>query len=162
MCHLDFSVQQTSAKGTDPMTVAMTPYLQFGGVAREAMEHYHLVFGGELSMMTFFEGMNDGNPATSDLIMHSSLFVDRGLHLMASDTTPEMNVTGNGCIALSSDTTDAADEAKLTGWWEKLAKDSRVDEPLAKAPWGDSFGMLTDKFGVRWMFNISAVRGEES
>lgn len=158
---VDLSVQQTSAKGIAPMTTAMTPYLVFGGVAREAMEHYHSIFGGEYSAMTFQEGMNDGNPATADLIMHSSLFVDRGLHLMGSDAPIEMNVTGNGTIALSSDATDPADESKLTGWWEKLSVDSRIDEPLAKAPWGDSFGMLTDKFGVRWMFNISAVRSEE-
>lgn len=143
------------------MSVALTPYLRFGGVAREAMEHYHLVFGGELSVLTFQEGMNDGNPATADLIMHSSLFVGPGLHLMASDTMPDSNVTGNGAVALSSDATDTADNATLTDWWEKLSADSRIDEPLIKAPWGDSFGMLTDKFGVCWMFNISAVRSEE-
>ncbi|MGO2053921.1 VOC family protein [Glutamicibacter sp. 287] len=143
------------------MSVAMTPYLQFGGVAREAMEYYHSVFGGEYSAMTFKEGMDDGNPATADLIMHSSLFVDRGLHLMGSDALPEMNVTGNGTIALSNDATDPADEAKLTAWWEKLSEGSRIDEPLAKAPWGDSFGMLTDKFGVCWMFNIGAVGSQE-
>ncbi|WP_404286907.1 VOC family protein [Glutamicibacter arilaitensis] len=143
------------------MSVAMTPYLQFGGVAREAMEYYHSIFGGEYSAMTFQEGMNDGNPATADLIMHSSLFVDRGLHLMGADAMPEMNVTGNGTIALSNDATDPADEAKLTDWWEKLSEGSRIDEPLAKAPWGDSFGMLTDKFGVCWMFNIGAVGSQE-
>jgi PhnB protein len=26
---------------------------------------------------------------------------------------------------------------------------------VGKAPWGDVFGMLTDKFGVSWLVNIS-------
>jgi len=144
------------------MTTAMTPYLQFGGVAREAMEFYHSVFGGEYSAMTYQEGMNDGNPATADLIMHSSLYLDRGLHIMASDTPPEMGVRGNGTIALSNDGDDSTDEATLNEWWKKLSEGSTIDVPLEKAPWGDSFGQLTDRFGVCWMFNIGAQQnGQE-
>lgn len=141
------------------MAIGMTPYLRFAGDAREAMEFYNAALGGDLSMMTFQEGMNDGNPATADLIMHSSLFLERGIHLMASDTTPEMNVTGNGVIALSSDATDEADSAVLTKWWEALSAGATIEMPLETAPWGDSFGQLCDKFGVVWMFNISAVQG---
>ncbi|ALG29984.1 glyoxalase [Glutamicibacter halophytocola] len=141
------------------MAIGLTPYLRFAGDAREAMEFYNAALGGELSMMTFQEGMNDGNPATADLIMHSSLFLERGIHLMASDSTPEMTVTSNGAVALSSDATDEADNAVLTKWWEALTAGATVEVPLEKAPWGDSFGQLRDKFGVVWMFNISAVQG---
>lgn len=139
------------------MSIGLTPYLRFAGDAKEAMEFYHQVFGGELSMMTFQEGMNDNNPAVADLIMHASLFLERGLHLMASDTPPEMDVRGNGVIALSNDATDAADGDVLTKWWEALAESGQINVPLEQAPWGDSFGELRDKFGVIWMFNISAV-----
>ncbi|MBF6670857.1 MULTISPECIES: VOC family protein [Glutamicibacter] len=141
------------------MAIGLTPYLRFAGDAREAMEFYNAALGGELSMMTFQEGMNDGNPATADLIMHSSLFLERGIHLMASDSTPEMTVTSNGAVALSSDATDEADNAVLTKWWEALTAGATIEVPLEKAPWGDSFGQLRDKFGVVWMFNISAVQG---
>ncbi|UYQ76930.1 VOC family protein [Glutamicibacter sp. JL.03c] len=141
------------------MAIGLTPYLRFAGDAREAMEFYNAALGGELSMMTFQEGMNDGNPATADLIMHSSLFLERGIHLMASDSTPEMTVTSNGAVALSSDATDEADNAVLTKWWEALSAGAAIEVPLEKAPWGDSFGQLRDKFGVVWMFNISAVQG---
>lgn len=68
------------------MSIGLTPYLRFAGDAKEAMEFYHQVLGGELSMLTFQEGMNDNNPAVAGLIMHASIFVERGLHLMASDT----------------------------------------------------------------------------
>jgi len=141
------------------MAIGLTPYLRFAGDAREAMEFYNAALGGELSMMTFQEGMNDGNPATAELIMHSSLFLERGIHLMASDSTPEMTVTNNGAVALSSDATDEADNAVLTKWWEALTAGATIEVPLEKAPWGDSFGQLRDKFGVVWMFNISAVQG---
>ena len=48
------------------------------------------------------------------------------------------------------------DEAGLKGYWEKLSAGATIAMPLEKAPWGDSFGMLTDKFGVPWMVNIAA------
>ena len=139
------------------MSIGLTPYLRFAGDAKEAMEFYHQVLGGELSMLTFQEGMNDNNPAVADLIMHASIFVERGLHLMASDTPPEMDVRGNGVIALSSDGNESLDSATLTKWWEGLGEGGQVNQPLAQAPWGDSSGELRDKFGVVWMFNISAV-----
>ena len=53
-------------------------------------------------------------------------------------------------ISLSGDA-----EEELTGYWEKLSADGKVFEPLSKAPWGDSFGMCADKFGVTWLVNIS-------
>lgn len=137
------------------MTTAMTPYLRFGGVAREAMEFYQSVFGGELSVLTFQEGMGETNPQIADQVMHSSLHVERGMHLMASDTPPQMNVTPNGTIAISGDGTGGdTDVETLKGWWTKLSVDSRIDVPLEKAPWGDYFGQLSDRFGVVWMFDI--------
>jgi PhnB protein len=29
--------------------------------------------------------------------------------------------------------------------------------PLAKAAWGDSFGMGVDRFGIAWLVNITAA-----
>jgi PhnB protein len=54
-------------------------------------------------------------------------------------------------VSLSGD-----DEPLLSGLWEKLSAGGTIVEPLSKAPWGDSFGMFTDRFGVPWMVNISA------
>ncbi len=63
-------------------------------------------------------------------------------------TPTESNVS----VSLSGD-----DEDLLTGWWEGLAEGATVIEPLTKAPWGDTFGMLTDRFGVTWLVNISGA-----
>jgi PhnB protein len=45
--------------------------------------------------------------------------------------------------------------AELRGYFDKLSAKGQVDQPLEQAPWGDSFGMVTDRFGIRWMVNIT-------
>ena len=138
------------------MTVALNPYLQFDGKAREAMEFYHRVLGGELSVLTFGEGMGETHPELASKLMHSSLWVNRGMHIMASDVPPGMPMGSNGTISLSSDDAAGGDAERLTALWEFLLEDADVRMPLEQAPWGDHYGQLTDKFGVQWMINIPA------
>jgi PhnB protein len=68
---------------------------------------------------------------------------------MAADVPSSMEVGPNGTISLSGD-----DEATLRGYWDGLTEGGTVTVPLEKAPWGDTFGMCTDRFGVDWMVNI--------
>ncbi|MBE1514604.1 VOC family protein [Nesterenkonia halotolerans] len=135
------------------MTIGMTPYLQFSGTARSALEFYHSIFGGELGMMTYAEGMGTEDE-NKDLLMHGSLFVDRGLHLMASDAPAGVPAV-LGTVSLSNSTPDDAEHKTLEQWWEKLSEGAEISEQLAQSPWGDTFGMLTDKFGVPWMVNAA-------
>lgn len=135
------------------MTVRLNPYLAFDGDAREAMTFYHEVLGGELTISTFGEhGASD--PAHADGVMHAMLETEAGITLMASDTPPdptyEHRVGNNISISLSGD-----DEALLRGCWEKLSFAGDVTMPLEKQMWGDEFGMVTDRFGITWMVNIS-------
>jgi PhnB protein len=135
----------------------LNPYLNFRDTARPAMEFYKSIFGGELTMNTFAEyGQAGPHPGSENLIMHSQLETPAGFTLMGSDTPPEMEQFkegGNVSISLSGD-----DETALTGYWNKLADGAAVTMPLNKAPWGDSFGMLTDKFGIAWMVNITGAK----
>jgi PhnB protein len=50
------------------------------------------------------------------------------------------------------------DAAELTGYWEKLSDGAEISMPLEKAIWGDSFGMLRDRFEVSWLVNIVAAK----
>ena len=136
------------------MTVALNPYLGFRDNARQAMEYYHQVFGGELTLTTFADFHASDDPAEAEKIMHGHLGAGP-LVLMGSDTPNSMPYTAGSSISvlLSGD-----DEAALRGHWEKLAEEGTVDMPLEKAPWGDTFGMLTDKFGISWMVDISETR----
>jgi PhnB protein len=138
------------------MASTLNPYLSFRTTAREAMTFYQTVFGGELAVSTFGEfGMSD-DPAQVDLVMHSQLTGEQGFVLMGSDTPEGMELSPgtNYTVSLSGD-----DEAELRGYWDALADGGTVTLPLEQAPWGDSFGQLSDRFGTQWMVNITGTGG---
>ena len=133
------------------MASKLNPYINFGDNARQAMEFYKDVFGGELVINTFGEYGAPGTPE-ADKIMHAQLENERGFTLMASDTPAEMpyNPGNNISISLSGDDADA-----LRGYWAKLSDGGTVTMPLEKQMWGDEFGMCQDRFGIPWMVNIT-------
>ena len=137
------------------MESKLNPYLSFKDNAREAMEFYKTVFGGKLTMSTFKEFHASQDPSEDNKIMHSTLEADNGITFMASDTPNRMEYTAgsNYSMSLSGD-----NEAELRGYYQKLLAGGNVTMPLEKAPWGDAFGMLTDKFGVPWLVNISGQK----
>ncbi|TDK26809.1 VOC family protein [Arthrobacter crusticola] len=135
------------------MTTRLNPYLGFRDTARDAMEFYHSVFGGELTLSTFGDFQASEDPAEQDKIMHGMLETEGGLVLMGADTPNSMDYTvgTNYSVSLSG-----TDEAELRGYWDKLSDGGTVTLPLERAPWGDSFGMCSDRFGVSWLVNIGA------
>jgi PhnB protein len=136
----------------------LNPYLNFDGNTREAIEFYQGVFGGELNIMTFGDmgaTEHEGQALDVNGVMHGQLTTPEGFTLMASDNPP--GVTGqtpNGHLSLSGDESDL-----LHGYWDKLVDGGTVDVPLEKAPWGDEFGQVKDKFGVNWLVNIAGSQG---
>ena len=132
------------------MSTRLNPYVAFDGNAREAMEFYREVFGGDLRVNTFGEYGTD-DPATADKTMHAILETPNGFTLMASDTPPGSQMTRGDNITIS---VSGDDGAELRGYWEKLSDGGSVTMPLEKQMWGDEFGMCVDRFGVSWMVNI--------
>jgi PhnB protein len=137
------------------MASRLNPYLSFTDNARQAMDFYKSVFGGALTVSTFGEGGMARDPADKDKVMHAQLETPAGFTLMASDTVSGMDhKPGNTMtVSLSGD-----EEGPLKAYWDKLKDGGTITIPLEKAPWGDSFGMLTDKFGTPWMVNIAGPR----
>ena len=137
------------------MKTKLNPYINFNSNARQALEFYHSVFGGKLTIGTFKEFNMAKGPADENLVMHGELETDDGLTLMGSDTPAWMEYRPgtNYAVSLSGD-----NEPELTAYFEKLSAGGTVTQPLTKAMWGDSFGMVTDKFGVGWMVNITAIK----
>ena len=138
------------------MASRLNPYVNVpDGQAREAVEFYRSVLGGEASVMTF--GDMGAQDETASQVMHAQLETPAGFTLMLADAPPQMvQVTygDNVSISLSGGQEDADD---LRRWFTGLAEDGEVREPLAVAPWGDEFGMLTDRFGIGWMVNIAGA-----
>jgi PhnB protein len=134
------------------MSTRLNPYLSFRDTAREAMDFYKSVFGGELTTSTFAEFHASEDPAEQDKIMHSMLSTQDGLTLMASDTPNSMDYTPGTNFSVSL---RGENDAELRGYWQQLSEGGTVTMPLNQAPWGDTFGMCVDKFGVSWLVNIA-------
>lgn len=136
------------------MNIKFNPYLNFKDNARQAMEFYKSIFGGKLTSSTFKEYNASTDTSEDNKIMHSVLESDE-ITIMASDTPNRMEYKPgtNFGMSLSGD-----DEVELKNYWEKLSSGAKISMPLEKATWGDLFGMLTDKFGINWMVNISAKK----
>ncbi len=129
---------------------ALNTYLTFDGNAREAMNFYQKSIGGELCVFTFGESPMPCAEADKDKVMHASL--TNGAHvLMASDAPPGMPLTAGNNYTLNI-ACDSAEEAAK--YFNALSQNGKVTMPLQETFWAASFGMLTDKFGINWMFNF--------
>lgn len=84
--------------------------------------------------------------------MHGILRGANGVVLMAADIPASMDYAPPAGMSLSL---SGDDDAALRRYWEGLADGGSVVENLAQAPWGASFGMLIDRYGIDWMVNIS-------
>ena len=133
------------------MTSRLNPYIAFSDNARQAMEFYRGVFGGELTVSTFGEAGGAEGP-DADKVMHAQLETPAGYTLMASDTPPGMERSAGSSISISL----SGDDAELRQYFAKLADGGTVTMPLEKQMWGDEFGMCVDPFGVAWMVNVSS------
>ena len=135
------------------MTANLNPYLNFRGSAREALAFYQSVFGGEQRVSTFRDYGMPVAEGEEDLLMHGQLQGPNAPLLMVSDVPSLMPYTqGQNTLSVSL---SGEDEALLTRWWTALSDGAAVAQPLEKAPWGDSFGMLTDRFSVSRLINIA-------
>jgi PhnB protein len=137
------------------MASRLNPYISFDGNARQAMEFYQQVFGGDLRVSTFGEFGDAGAPG-ADKVMHSQLETGSGYTLMGADNPPDTDYSPGNTISVSL-SGDDADE--LRGYWEKLSDGGSVAVPLEKQMWGDEFGMCVDRFGIAWMVNIVQPQG---
>ena len=141
------------------MASKLNPYINFKDNAREAMQFYQSVFGGQLDMNTFKEFDASEDPSEDDKIMHSQLTADNGIIFMGADTPASMEyrIGTQMAMSLSGD-----DDDLLTGYYEKLSDGGRITMPLGVSPWGDKFGMFTDKYGIDWLVNIAQPQADAS
>jgi len=123
----------------------LVPYLYFPGNAREALDFYREVFGGELTLLTYGEFKRTDGPA--DAIAHGQL---SGLvELFASDAADDeetVHITGAPFSLLGK-----AEPAVLGDWFAKLAVKGTVRDQLQQRPWGGFDGQVTDRYGIRWL-----------
>lgn len=150
------------------MTLTTTTHLNFRGTARQALDFYQSVFGGEVTAATYGQfGMPEGVPGF-DKIVFGQLESADGIRLMAYDipgqddpdaaaagtTRRENGVTITDRTFFQSLRADSLDE--IQRYWDGLADGATVIEPLAASAWSAGFGMLTDRFGVTWVLDVAS------
>lgn len=129
----------------------VNPYINFNGNCREAMSFYKECIGGELTLQAIKDTPFAAQcPAgTENQIMHSTL-INGEFVIMASDMIgPEGFHQGNNlslCVNCTS-------EEEIHAYFEKLSQGGSIIDPLKEQFWGAKFGVLNDKFGIRWLFN---------
>jgi PhnB protein len=134
----------------------ITTYLTFDGNAREAMTFYKKCLDAELHMMSFSEakGQFDFPEEAKDRIMHARLTRGSAL-LMASDTMPGMPFRQGNNFSISIHCESRQEIEKL---FASFSENGKIGMPLQDTFWGAYFGMVTDQFGINWMFNFENPR----
>lgn len=137
----------------------INPYLNFNGTTEEAFNFYRSVFGGEFTILQRFKdvpdlpGADQMSESDLDKIMHVSLPIGDKNVLMATDALESMGqklVEGNN-YSISIDPESEEEARRL---FEGLSVGGEIEMPLEDQFWGALFGMVKDKFGIRWMVNF--------
>jgi PhnB protein len=132
----------------------LEPYIFFHGTCEEALNFYVKCLGGEITMLSRFEGSPMESQVSDDFknkIMHAS-FVAGDVKFMASDGRPGTPPDGEDDIVLSLATGDGAQAERV---FNALAEGGKVDMPLQDQFWGAKLGSLTDRFGIQWMVSVN-------
>lgn len=138
---------------------AIIPYLNFNGNAAEAMAFYSKALeGAVLFQQTFGESAMESPAEMKDKIMHAT-FKAGDLTIMFSDCMPDQPSIAGTNVSLSL---NFADEASIEKIFAGMSEGSHITMPLQNTFWGAKFGMLTDKFGINWMFNHDFKKEEAS
>ena len=131
-------------------------YINFDGNCREAMTFYKECLGGELNMQTVEGSPIEAQcpPEMKNQILHASLTKD-DIVIMGSDMQePGGFVKGNN-IALSL---SCSSDEEIQTFFSKLSEGGKITHNLVQSFWGATFGVFTDKYGIRWMLNYDKNR----
>jgi PhnB protein len=129
----------------------MSPYVNFNGQCEAAFKFYEECLGAELGPVFRYGGTSlaDRVPADwNDKIMHASITIG-GQLLQGADVAPSEYEEPKGfSLSLQMKRTAEADRV-----FPLLAQNGKVVMPLEKTFWAARFGVVIDRFGVRWLIN---------
>jgi PhnB protein len=123
----------------------------FNGNCEEALNFYAECLNGKIEQLMRFEGSPAEEMAASKQDVLHATFVAEGLMMMASDGGKDAPTeTDGGKVHLSLNFDSVEEEERV---YNALAEGGRQTMPLQDTFWGARFGMLTDRYGINWMFN---------
>ena len=134
------------------MSVNTVAHLNFRGDARTALEFYRSVFSGELRIVTYGQMGNVQEPSEANQVVWGQVTSQSGVNVMAFDVPSTLPWSrGEHSFYLSLRGSDA-DE--IAGYWDKLAANAIIVQPLGPSQWAPLYGMLNDQFGITWVVDV--------
>lgn len=129
-----------------------TPYFLFDGNCGEAMQFYQKCFGGDLAITKVNESPMKAQftPEQQNRVVNSRL-VSNGIEFSASDWLLPQRARIEGTATCAYISEASYDELKHIFEQLSIGANQETLDELRAMPFG-SYGALTDKYGVRWMF----------
>lgn len=137
------------------MTVITTPHLNFRGDARAALEFYHSVFGGQLTIITNDDAQSTETPDEAQQVKFGQVLGANGFQVMGYDVPMSLPYDQGERAAFVSVRGDSAEE--ITELWNKLISGSTVLDDLAPSFFSPAYGMVKDRFGVVWVLDVAVA-----
>ena len=132
--------------------LGVKPYISFKGNCEEAINFYKEKLGAEVLYMGRYGDSPMAGKGPDDKIMHCSIKIGDSVIMACDNVFEASNPTtiGNN-ITLAIGTNDVA-QAETA--FDQMSDGATIVMPMQATFWAERFGMLTDKFGINWMFNV--------
>ena len=139
--------------------LGVKPYISFQGNCQEAVDFYVEAMGAEILYTQHFGDSPMKGKAPDDAIMHCTMKIGDA-HVMACDSmSPEHQLTVGNNISLAIGTDDSPTADAM---FAKMSDGGTVIMEMQETFWAERFGMLIDKFGINWMFNVEKPQSDHS
>ena len=132
----------------------LSTYFALPGNTAEAMEYWHSIFGGELTVYRYGDMQLEGMPfePDPDSVAHATLQMAAGVISGSDSMDPDTDYPLRDTAYSMLYEADSIDEAR--GLFERMLESGgTVGMPFEQAPWGDWYGQVFDRFGVMWAFS---------
>ena len=140
--------------------LGIKPYISFKGNCEEAINFYKEKLGAEVLFTQRYGDSPMAGKGPDDKIMHCSIKIGDSVIMACDNVFEDTNPTtvGNN-ITLAIGTKDVVEADRA---FEQLSDGATIVMPMQETFWAERFGMLTDKFGINWMFNCDKPESDHA
>lgn len=135
--------------------LGVKPYIAFQGNCEEAIDFYKECMNGEILYLGRYVDSPMKGMGPDNAVMHCSLKVGDTVIMACDNMSDEYKITVGNNISLAVGTSDAWAAEEM---FNKMSEGGNVTMPIQETFWAERFGMLTDKYGINWMFNCDKPR----
>jgi PhnB protein len=139
--------------------IGVKPYLAFNGNCEEAINFYKECMDGEVLYIGRYGDSPMKGKGPDNAVMHCTLKIGDTYIMACDNMSDEYKIIVGNNISLALGTSDVAAAESV---FEKMAAGGNVTFPMQETFWAERFGMLTDKFGINWMFNVDKPRTDQA